>query len=235
MALRYESLEVRDPMTRLPDFSNNFSRFYVHEGIYKASGREINILIESRKNSSGEELIYSKYDDEEIRAASIYEFVSKLPSLESLQIAHTIRIKWHDELKRVKLHEIFTPAIRTSTVPPISLQLEVKIDSKSYKTQPCDTLLDAKQELAETTKEEAKLQICTCITCDYSGQAEDYLMDDREYWCYRDFPEAYDEIRKKRMQRKRASGEAKYSGVFYVSWFHTCAAWRPRVSFPTTR
>jgi hypothetical protein len=85
-------------------------------------------------------------------------------------------------------------------------------------------LTDAYVELQEITELVARWWLCTCFDCKYSGHARDYCLSDREYWCYRDVPDAYAEIAAK---GKYASQEARFAGDYFVDAFHTCAAWQP--------
>jgi hypothetical protein len=87
-------------------------------------------------------------------------------------------------------------------------------------------LQDAIWELQEQTEKLASWWFRTCYHCRYSGQARSYALSDREYWCYRDVPEAYEEIRSR---GKYASSAARFAGDYFVDAFHMCSAWQPVV------
>jgi hypothetical protein len=141
-----------------------------------------------------------------------------------LSIPHTIHMLWNGEVKQAEVTEIFRPRPNVGHSLFAALQLRLVIEGRKYETSLCNTLQDAVWELQEITEAKADWWLRTCYHCQYAGQARDYATSDREYWCYRDVPDAFAEIQAK---GKYASREALYAGSYFVNAFHVCAAWRP--------
>ncbi len=210
-------------MEKLPEYAINFVSSHVQEAVYRTEHEEQIVLLESRQSPTEEEILFTIINGQEFRASSIHELVYALPSLVSLSLSHSVRLLWNGFIKKAVLVEIFTPS-HTQRPPLADLQLRLIIDDKSFQTTACDTLQDAVWELHELIGDEVKWWLYTCYSCQYSGYARDYLVSDRQYWCYRDVPEAVSEIQAiGRAHRLRA----RWSGAYFVDAFHTCAAWRP--------
>jgi hypothetical protein len=212
-------------MEKLPENAAHFVSSHIQEAVYKTEYEEQIILLESRQFPTEEELLFTIVNDQEFRVPSIHELVYALPSLMSLSLSHSIRLFWNGVIKKATFIEIFTPS-RTQRPPLADLQIKLAIDDKSFQTTICDTLQDAIWELHDLTRTEAEWRLYTCYHCQYSGQARDYLVGDRQYWCYRDVPDAIAEIK---ARGKPIRSETRWAGAYYVDAFHTCAAWRPLV------
>jgi hypothetical protein len=211
-------------------FTAKFADFRVHTATYRTQQGETTILLEIRMMANEEHLLFTMVGDQEIRVGSIYELLHTLPSLVSLSIPHEVHLLWNGEIKQAELTEIFRP--RPSVGYPLfaALQLRLAIEDRNYETSLCNTLQDAVWELQEITKAQADWWLRTCYHCQYAGQARDYATSDREYWCYRDVPDAFAEIQ---VKGKYASQEALFAGNYFVNAFHTCAAWRPIQAVPS--
>jgi hypothetical protein len=212
-------------MKEIPiDSMTKFADFRVYTAAYQTEQGETTILLEFRTTANEEHLLFTMVGDQEIRAGSIHELVYTLPSLVSLSISHTVHMLWNGEVKQAELTEIFRPRPNVGHSLFAALQLRLVIEGRNYETSLCNTLQDAVWELQEITEAEADWWLRTCYHCQYAGQARDYATSDREYWCYRDVPDAFAEIQAK---GKYASREALYAGSYFVNAFHVCAAWRP--------
>jgi hypothetical protein len=203
--------------------SKNFTAFSIYEATYRTEQGEDTILLEFRTMPNEQQVLFTVIDNKQIRADSIHELVYSLPSLVSLGIPHSVRLLWNGNIKLAKLIETFRPSQDIEYPSFASLQLRLVVDNKTYETALCNTLQDAIWELQEMTEAEAAWWLRTCYHCQYSGQARDYALSDREFWCYRDVPDAFAEIQAK---GKYASREARQAGRYFVNAFHACAAWR---------
>jgi len=212
-------------MEKLPEYAINFVSTRVHEAVYKTEHEEQTILLEFRQFLSENELVYTIVKEREFRVTSMHELVYALPSLVSLSLSHSIRLFWNGVIKKATLIEVFMPS-RTQQPPLANLQVKLILDDKSFQTTSCNTLQDAIWELQELTNTEAEWRLCTCYHCQYSGYARDYANSDREYWCYRDVPDAVTEIQ---TSGKVIRHETRWAGAYFMDAFHTCAFWRPLV------
>lgn len=212
-------------MREFPSYANNFASFRVYEAIYRTAQKEEEILLEFRGSANEEELVFTVIDNRPIRVGSIHELVHMLPELVSLSIDHSVRLVWNGEIKKVKLTEIFSHSQDPNHPQVASMQLRLVVDGKSYETTVCDTLTDAIWELRELTEKVAEWDLYACFNCEYAGHAQEYSNSDREFWCYRDVPEAIAGIH---AGVKYANQKARFAGRYFVDAFHTCAAWQPR-------
>jgi hypothetical protein len=214
-------------MEKFPEHAKNFVSAHVQDAVYKTEHEQQNILLEFRKFPSESELVFTIVNEQDFRVASIHELVYALPSLVSLSLSHSIRLFWNGASKNATLIELFMPSY-THRPTSADLQLRLILEDESYQTTACDTLQDAIWELQEQTKLEAEWRLCTCFHCLYSGYARDYAVSDREYWCYRDVPEAVTEIQ---TNGKVVRNDTRWAGAYFMDAFHTCAFWRP-LAFP---
>lgn len=210
-------------MREQSDYKRNFASFHVQEAIYRTEHKQEEILVETRMTALEDQLFFTIVNNQQIRASSIHKLVHLLPSLLSLDIKHSIRLLWNDEKRRAEIEEIFRPRQTSQNSLLASSQLRLTVDNKTYETTICDTLMDAIWDLQEIIQSKAEIWLYTCFHCQYNGHAMNYLVGDREYWCYRAVPEAFAEIRAK---RKAASQSARFAGKYFVNAFHTCAAWQ---------
>ncbi len=211
-------------MVEVPDYFKNFAAFHAYEAIYRTAEKEEQILLEVRNFADEKELLFTVIDNQPIRVGSIHELVYSRPELISLSIPHMIRLLWKGEIKKAELIEIFSRSQNTAYPPIASLQLRLNMEGKTYETTICDTLQDAIEELHEMTRAEALWRLHACYSCRFSGHARDYIVSDREYWCYRDVPEVVAEIQAK---GRNKSGKGRFDGDYFVDAFHVCAAWQP--------
>jgi hypothetical protein len=212
-------------MQSSPDYLRSFADFHVCEATCRVDQREEVILLESRTTAWEEEFLFAVIDGKPFHVHSIHELVHTVPSLVSLSVQHDIRVLWNGVIKKAKLVETFRPKWSVDHPPIASVELTLVVDNNTYQTTPSDSFTEAYIELHELTPEELDWKVCTCYDCKYSGQARDYSNNDREYWCYRDVPDAFAEIQAK---GKYASQQARFAGMYYAKTFHTCMAWQPR-------
>jgi hypothetical protein len=211
-------------MVEVPDYFKNFAAFHVYEAIYHTVEKVEQILLEVRSFANEETSLFTIINDQPVRVGSVHELVYSRPELISLSISHVVRLLWNDEMKKAEIVEIFSHSQDPGHPQVASLQLRLNIEGKTYETTICDTLQDAIEELHEMTRAEAQWLLYACYSCRYSGYARDYSVSDREYWCYRDVPDAYEEIKSK---GKYASSAARFAGNYFVDAFHMCSAWQP--------
>lgn len=222
-------------MREFPSYWRSFADFGVTEAVYRTSEKEEEILLEFRGSANEEEMLFTIIDGRPIRVGSIHQLVSSLPELVSLTIEHSIRVVWEGQVKRAQLTEIFThsqanDSVQPPNVRPASLQLRLVVDGKTYETTVSDSFSDLVQELKELTEGEGKWRLRTCRDCRYAGQPHLYSASEREYWCYRDVPEAIADLE---VNVKFANMKARFEGRYFVRAFHTCAAWQPWNPVPT--
>lgn len=217
-------------MKELPEYASQFTNFELYEAVCSIEGKEKRTMLEIRVNAIEEKTMLTMVNEQLYRANSIHQLVHMIPCLEYIEIIHPIYLLWSNEDKLASLIERYEPCQPTNNEQLSLSRIILIVDDKKYKTDTCDTIMDAIWELQEFIKPDAQIWLKTCYHCQFSGNAMDYLVGDRDYWCYRDVPEALDEIRAK---RKGASRLARFSGKYFVNAFHTCSAWqlsRPQTS-----
>ena len=205
--------------------SGEFVSTRVYTAVCQRNGKEELILIESRQSELEKTLVFTVVDGKQIRIGSMLELVQSLPLLESLSMRHIIRVLWNNEFRDAELVETLVPSRVADDTSLPSLKLALVLEGKTYETTLCDVLTDAYIEMHEMTEDVAAWRWCTCFCCRYARHARFYSNSDRQYWCYRDVPDALAEIEAK---GKSASSESRFAGNYYVDAFHTCAAWQPR-------
>lgn len=213
-------------MVEVPDYFKHFAAFHAYEAIYRTVENEVQILLEIRSFADERELLFTIINSQPVQVSSVHELVYSRPELLSLSIPHSVRLLWDGTVKKAEIVEVFSQSHHPDYPQVASLQLRLNIEGKTYETAICDTLQDAIEELHEMTSTEAQWWLYTCYSCRFSGHARNYSVGDREYWCYRDFPEAYDEIKSK---GKYASSARRFAGDYFVDAFHMCSAWQPIV------
>lgn len=181
------------------------------------------IVIELRANSLDQFTIFSIVKGKVIRSQHLVDFVGSLPELKFLEIPHQVELLWNEKVLKADLIEVFRSPEQAEEPDSILFGLNLKIGDTTYSTTSCDTLQDAIVELQSMIGEEVSWFLRTCYDCYYSGHARFYATSDREYWCYRDVS-GFSEWRS---QWKHADTSMRFSGDFYISAFHTCAAWQP--------
>jgi len=106
-----------------------------------------------------------------------------------------------------------------------SLKIRLIRDNLQFESEASDTLTDAICDIQEEVEPDVDLWLMTCFHCKFAGHALNYLVGDREFWCYRDAPEAFEDVLKRGKSAKMSS---RFAGAFFVNAFHTCAAWELR-------
>ncbi len=178
-------------MELLPGHFVHFVSTRVLEALCKTQKGEQALLIEVRQSADEKETYFTVADGQEVRAPSIHHLVQLLPDLVSLTLPHAVSLLWNGTVKNATLIEI----LRRSSAQPYPLAdvtVRLSIEGELFETTPCDALQDAIWELHELSDSQWRLR--TCYHCILAGLARDYLNTDRWYWCYRDVPDAIEEI-----------------------------------------
>lgn len=210
-------------MDEFINYRNRFSSFNLLYANCEVGHQSARISIETRINASGEELFFTKINQVEYIAGSIFELMRKIPSIKSIRIYRNVSALWKEDLTSIELIEAFRLSQALEEETSISYQLYVSIENEKYSTGICETLTDAIWELQEILSPISQFWLCTCFHCFFAHHPLDYMNTDRLYWCYRDVPEAMSEINAK---GKAASPASWFAGTYYVNAFHTCAGWR---------
>ena len=205
-----------------PDPTRTFASFNKFWAICHTEQGEQTLLWESRITVDQKHDFYTIFDDQEVHVNSINDFLFTHPKCLSLSVPHDVQVLWNGKSQFAKLTEIFS---LQPEKPSVVIRLSLDISDLSYLTGECDALTDAIWELEEIIGESTKWWIQTCYHCAYSRPAFLVPMSDRdEMRCYRDAPEAYKEVK---LRGKFASTIALHAGHYFVSAFHSCAAWKP--------
>ena len=208
------------------DFKTNFASISALPATIRTENGEEEILVEIRVSSSREHSIFTVIEGERIYSNWIGGIVVENPSVIWLRIERAIHILSNG--KR-------TPAVLSETMKKVEYeqgtvaesaesQFRLQFDGKEFVSDYNPTLTDALFDIYDLAEPEFDIRLQTCYHCRYANHAS-LLNNDREYRCYRDVPDAYDEIR---LKGKQASNDARFAGTYTVNAFHTCAAWEVR-------
>ena len=212
-------------MEQLPAYARHFVAVSAFEAIYRTEQDEQTLIWESRTSPVGKTILFTRIDNNEIRAGSIHEFVFKDSQCISMTVPHMVHVVWNGFPVAAELLEVFVPA-RSDKLAPVHIKVSLIVGDASYETVECDSLQDAVLELGEMIGPTVRWSLQTCFHCIFSWPAFLGPTSERdELRCYRDAPEAFEEIRTK---SKFASQEAREAGHYFVNAFHTCAGWKPR-------
>ena len=185
---------------------------------------EVPLILELRRFPDGAVLWFTIVEGREIRANSFRGLFESIPEMVSVAIPHQLTVTWNGRSREATIIERM---FRDTEAPfDVSVQLQLVLDSEAYTTTACDVLQDAQMELYDIVRPEVQLVVQTCTTCFYGyGLSLGPGWDDRnDLRCHRDSPpQLFDSLRRK---GKFASWDARYSGHYFVSAFHRCAAWR---------
>lgn len=181
------------------------------------------LLVESRMTADRQTTVFTKVGGRPIRAGSIYELIAQVPGCLSIANHHRVPVLWNGVQRKAELIEEFVTTADTSQL--IQVVLRLTLDGVTYETEPCITLTDALLELGDVIGSHVTWRLQTCYHCLYSFAAYPGPSSDRdELRCYRDAPEAFEEIYH---HGKFASQEALHAGAYAMNAFHTCVAWEP--------
>ena len=209
----------------IPDLIRSFSSFNKFWAIHCTEQGEQTLLWESRTTTDEKFTLYTVLDGQEVRVNSISEFLFAHPKCLSLSIPHDIQVLWDGKSQSAELTEDFSLQSEPSSVV---IKLCLVIGNSRYETEECDTLTDAIWELGEIIDGDIKWWVQTCYHCIYSRPAFLVPMSDRdELRCYRDVPDAFEEVKHR---GKFADASALHAGHYFVNAFHSCAAWKPHES-----
>lgn len=201
----------------------NFVSVSVYNALYETEQGEQEIVLELRVKSDRSKQLFTIIDSQHIYSDSIQALLLARPNCKLISISHSIVLVWNEEKKNATLVEAFCKDKHTSKLCVI---LKMTCEGLTYETSECDTLSDAISELHELTGQSITWHLQTCYDCRLSDLAFLGPTDERdELRCYRDAPEALQE--EVETKYKFASLEALNSGVYFVSAFHRCAAWKP--------
>lgn len=205
-----------------PQFADRFVAAHAFDAVYRTNEGEQDLLLEVRTMANSTTTIYGMVQGQEIRANSINQLVWALQGCISLSINHSISVLWNGTIKKAELLEVLTP---TADVNGISTSLRLAVDGATYETEPCHTLTDAEAELYDIIGPDIHWRLRTCFGCSFSRPAFLTPASDRDdLRCYRDAQQAFAVVRR---AGKFASFDAYYAGDYFVTAFHSCAAWQP--------
>ena len=206
----------------IPDPIQSFSSFNKFWAIHHTERGEQTLLWESRTTTDEKRTLYTILNGQEVHVNSINEFLLTHSKCLSLSIPHDVQVLWNGKSQSAKLTETFS--LQSESISVV-INLCLVIDNSRYETEECDTLTDAIWELEERIGGGIKWWMQTCYHCLYSRPAFLVPVSDRdEMRCYRDVPDAFEEVKR---QGKFASISALQAGHYFVDAFHSCAAWRP--------
>lgn len=202
----------------LPDSFRAFSSFNKFWAIHRTEQGEQTLLWESRTTVDRKRMLYTIFDDQVVRVNSINEFLFAYPKCLSLSIPHDVKVLWNGESQFAKLTETFS-----LQADRVVMKLCLVIGGTTYLTEDCDSLTDAIWELDEIIGDQIKWWLQTCYDCIYSRPAFLFPVSDRdEMRCYRDVPDAFEEVKR---QGKFASISSLQAGHYFIDAYHACAAW----------
>ena len=205
-----------------PDHIQPFASFNKFWATHRTQHGEQTLLWESRRTIDEKQILYTVFDKDEVRVSSINDFLFAYPKCLSLSIKHNVNVLWNGELKHATLSEIFS--LQSEPLRCV-LKLCLAIGDTRYETEYCDSLTDAIWDLDEIINDNVTWWLQTCYDCIYSRPAYLFPVSDRdEMRCYRDVPDAFEEVKN---QGKFASNSALHAGHYFVDAFHSCAAWKP--------
>lgn len=202
----------------LPDTFRAFSSFNKFWVIHHTEQGEQILLWESRTTAGEKRVLHTIFEGQVVRVNSLDEFLLANPECLSLSIPHDVKVLWNGESQFAKLTEILS--LRADRVV---MKLCLVIGGTTYLTEECDSLTDAIWELDKIIGEKTEWWLQACYHCIYSRPAFLFPVSDRdEMRCYRDVPEAFEEVKR---LGKFAGISALQAGHYFVDAFHACAAW----------
>ena len=212
----------------LPLAYRNFVSTTAFSAAYVSSQGEETLCIETRTyldklNERYVQMLFTKIGGNRVQVPSIQHLILRDKDCLSLSIPHSVVIDWGMDKKQAEVTEVYVP--HHGLTPRWSIGILLSVDGVSYQTGPNETLHEALVELDEQMETQQFLWIRTCYQCNYSFPRLSGIQDDREnLQCFRDSPlEHFEEVKR---SKKFASLEALQSGDFFVTAFHTCAAWK---------
>ncbi len=215
-------------MLDLPLLYRNFVSAAVFEAEFTTIYGTQTLLIETRTymkkmNESQNQFLFTIINDKPVHVRSIVDLILHDPQCLSLSLPHSVVIELNGVAKRALLTEVYVPHRGAET--NWSIRLALTVDGKDYQTGLNDTLQDSFGELHEQMGLPDASWVKICYQCNYVHGKLNGLQDEREnLQCFRDSsPEHFEEARR---LMKFASAEAWGSGDFFVTAFHTCAAWK---------
>lgn len=201
--------------------TQRFISVHTYYARYRTQQSEQIILLETRTKSDRSRQIFTIINDEQVRATSIQALLLMRPDCKSLSISHEVSVVWDNSIKNATLIEIFSIS---QSLGQVSVSLVLEIDGISYSTSECVSFTEAVDELREITGHDKVWRLQTCFDCRFSRPAFLDPTDDREELrCYRDAPEAFEDVQ---ARSKFASQEALSAGDYFVDAFHKCAGWQ---------
>jgi hypothetical protein len=210
-------------MDQLPAYTRNFVAVSAFEAIYRTEQDEQTLIWESRISPDRKATLFTRIGNKEIRVGSIHEFVLEDSRCISMTVPHKVRVVWNGSPTAAELLEVFIPA-PSDKLAPVHIKVSLTIGDASYESVECDSLTEAVWELDEMIGPTVEWSLQTCFDCIFSWPAFLGPTSERdELRCYRDAPEAFEEIRAK---SKFASQKAREAGHYFVNAFHTCAGWK---------
>jgi hypothetical protein len=208
------------------EFPDKFMSASSFRAVLRSDDGDESILVEMRKRVDGRWKVFTVVASEIVRASSLQELLLTRPDCYELVIPHEIEVSLNGETKHAQLYEIYARTLQEQVMGRVSIRLRLYIEGSVFETGFNDVLQDALEEIRELIGNGNQLWLRTCHDCRHVwATVNGGGWDERdELSCYRDAPEAGAEVRKK---GKFASKKAIGAGEYYVSAFHSCAAWEP--------
>ena len=210
-------------MTDKLDYKTNFAAIRAAPATVTTDNGEEDIMIELRIFPSEEQVVFAIVNGMKIYSNWIGGIVADNLSINTLQIDRSIKILSNGKPTTAILSETIRRVLQNdlSEGPSAEFQLTLQFEGAKFETEFHPTLMDGIWEFQEAAEPEMDVWPKTCYHCRFAHHGS-LLGHDPEYRCYREVPEANEEIMRK---GKQASDEARYAGTYTVSAFHTCAAW----------
>jgi len=203
-------------------FAGQFRACYVDDAVaLEAHGLQRDLIIETRYRPDEGVELFTIYNEVRVRATTLNDLVSKLDGIDEIQIPRKVPIDFGERVVVGRFTEHYRPS-RSGNAFAETVKATLQVDTNVWESPWSDFLGDALVELHQLSP---AWRFRTCMTCALAAQPSPYGNTDREFWCYRDSPEA---IREYEQTGRFSDGPYRFTGNYWVPAFHRCAAWRLR-------
>jgi hypothetical protein len=194
-----------------------------YRALYETAEGVQPLILEVRLLPDGEVRIFTTLAGQPIRANGFRSLLPDRPECLALRLTHAVEVLWGGQRHLAEVEEAYVrdPGAFLS----VAVTLRLTIGGQVVTTELHDTLADAVSELRELGAAGGGYWLMTCFSCALSRPAlPGPGWDDRDdHQCFRDTPEAYSSIGG---DGSSSRGWGLARGDYFVSAFHTCAAWR---------
>jgi hypothetical protein len=212
----------------LPDRQTQFRACYVDDATCVRAGHaDVPLTIETRYRTDDSVELFTVHEGIEHRSTDLLGLAIQLLEVQELHVSHVAPIELLGRVVNARFTEVYRPS-PTENYFEDTVKAILEVDADVWQSTWCASLMEAIYELHADAPE---WRFRTCLSCGLAGYASDYLNTDREFWCYRDAPDA---IAESGRSGQYSRGTHRFKGIYFVRAFHRCAAWRPRPIHPTS-